>query len=217
MRGQWLGAVLGAGALAIAGAACKDASQGAIESGKPEKGQTEGSPSAPEQVNGKDKKVAPPAGAFKSAPGQDNTASVRGDSRGQGGAASNLDSDGVPTLQVAQPSYDGQPGALAGPAAQQATAAGGTPGAEVVVDGHLVERSAEALLIDAPNKHGLKVKIDDQTKFTLNGKPSTATGLIEGAEVRAAYKLKDGEPVGTRIDGTSNLGKLHPAEQMIKP
>ena len=214
MRGRWLGAVVGAGALAIAGTACKDAGQGAIESGKPEKGQTEGSPSAPEQGK-RDARVPPPAAAFQPAPGQDNTASVRGDTQGQP-PLPEIDSTGKPVEQVGQPATAGNAGALAGPAAQQATAAG-TPGAEVIVDGHLVERSPEALLIDAPNKHNLKVKLDDQTKFTLNGKPTSATGLVEGAEVRAAYKLKDGEPVGTRIDGTSNMGKLHPAEQMSKP
>ena len=214
--GRWLGTVLGAGALAIAGTACTDAGDSVAARGsrtdlnKPERGQTEGSPSMPEQSAKKDSKVAPPAGAFKPTRGQDKTAAAQEE-------PPNLDMNGAQATQVGQPATGDQPGALAGPAAQQDTAAGGTPGAEIVVDGHLVESSSDALLIDAPNKHGLRVKIDSQTKFSLDGKKSSAANLIEGAEVRAAYKLKDGEPVGTRIDGTSNLGKLHPAEQMKRP
>lgn len=150
----------------------------------------------------------------RTAAAEDNTARhevLPGDSRTGADAKSGIArANQTNTTQVGQPAAGAQPGALAGPAARQDSAAGASPGNDRIVDGTLVQAGADSILLNAPNQRGLNLKIDDSTKVTKDGKPAKASDFTEGTEVRAAYRLEGENNIAIRIEGFES-SKLHPA------
>jgi len=117
--------------------------------------------------------------------------------KGQQGSQPSSQSSSRPQASQQQPQ---QPGAL--PGSQSAQPSGTGQGAEEAT-GRITQASASEVVLDRGTAEPLHLKIDSQTK--VEGGPATSSADLQpGTEVRAAYEVKDEQPIAKRIEVTSS-------------
>lgn len=86
-----------------------------------------------------------------------------------------------------------------------ATSQQGQTSAGASVVGQVVSAKKDELVLKEQGADKeLKLKVDDSTRVTLDGRETSIDSLREGAQVRASYDAREGEPRATRIEATSS-------------
>ena len=57
----------------------------------------------------------------------------------------------------------------------------------------------DQITVQRSGQEPLNIKVDDQTKVTIDGKPGSASDLKSGGQVSVQYVMKNGQPVATMI------------------
>lgn len=77
-------------------------------------------------------------------------------------------------------------------------------GAERVVTGTVTRASGAEIAVRGAGDRPLTLRIDAQTRVTLDGRRATPSEIAEGAEVRASYRGDPSDsPVAVRVDANS--------------
>ncbi len=77
-------------------------------------------------------------------------------------------------------------------------------GEQQSVTGTVAQVSADEVQVDTANQPGLKLKVNNSTRITVDGKDASASELREGTQVRASYQGTGDQATAIRIDARSS-------------
>ena len=72
------------------------------------------------------------------------------------------------------------------------------------VSGQAVSANKDEILLRSSDQGDVRLKLNDSTSITVDGKMGTGEQIQPGEDVRATYQLIDGQPVAVKIDATSS-------------
>jgi oligoendopeptidase F len=72
------------------------------------------------------------------------------------------------------------------------------------VSGQAVSATKDELLLRSSDQGDVRLKLNDSTSITVDGKMGTGEQIQPGEDVRATYQLIDGQSVAVKIDATSS-------------
>ena len=113
--------------------------------------------------------------------------------------------DGASRTRSADPSSPAR--SMQDKSAQDRTGMGGTaPGAgeQKSVTGTVAQASADELQVDTANQPGMRLKVNNSTRITIDGKDASVSELREGSQVRASYQGNGDQATATRIEARSS-------------
>jgi hypothetical protein len=62
------------------------------------------------------------------------------------------------------------------------------------------------VLVRSPDQGDVRVKLNDSTAITVDGRMGKADDIKPGANVRASYQLIDGQPTASKLEVTNRSG-----------
>jgi hypothetical protein len=68
------------------------------------------------------------------------------------------------------------------------------------VTGTLAQATGDEVRVDTANQPGMRLKVNDSTKITVDGKDASVSQLREGSQVRASYLVVADQPTAIRIE-----------------
>jgi hypothetical protein len=77
-------------------------------------------------------------------------------------------------------------------------------GVQQSVTGTVAQVSADEVQVDTANQPGLKLKVNNSTRITVDGKDASASELREGTQVRASYQGTGDQATAIRIEARSS-------------
>src|SRR2546421_6143805 len=72
------------------------------------------------------------------------------------------------------------------------------------VSGRAVSASSDEVLVRSSDQGDLRLKLNDSTAITVDGRMGKVDDIKPGGNVRAAYQVIDGQPTALRLDVTNN-------------
>jgi len=80
------------------------------------------------------------------------------------------------------------------------------------VSGQAVSANKDEILLRSSDQGDVRLKLNDSTSITVDGKMGTGEQIQPGEDVRATYQLIDGQPVAVKIDATSTGSRTNSSE-----
>jgi hypothetical protein len=88
-------------------------------------------------------------------------------------------------------------------AARTGETAAGAAGEQKSVTGTVAQASADEVRVDTANQPGIKLKVNNSTRITVDGKDASVSELREGTQVRASYQGSGEQATAVRIEARS--------------
>jgi len=79
------------------------------------------------------------------------------------------------------------------------------------VRGRAVSANKDEVLLRSSDQGDVRLKLNDSTSITVDGKMGTGEEIQPGEDVRATYQVIDGQPTAVKIDVTSNKSRTSPS------
>jgi hypothetical protein len=79
-------------------------------------------------------------------------------------------------------------------------------GEQKSVTGTVAQASADEVRVDTANQPGIKLKVNNSTRITVDGKDASVSELREGTQVRASYQGTGDQATAIRIEARSKNG-----------
>jgi hypothetical protein len=81
--------------------------------------------------------------------------------------------------------------------------AAGAAGEQKSVTGTVAQASPDEVRVDTANQPGIKLKVNNSTRITVDGKDASVSELREGTQVRASYQGSGDQATAVRIEARS--------------
>jgi hypothetical protein len=81
--------------------------------------------------------------------------------------------------------------------------AAGAAGEQKSVTGTVAQASPDEVRVDTANEPGIKLKVNNSTRITVDGKDASVSELREGTQVRASYQGSGDQATAVRIEARS--------------
>jgi hypothetical protein len=81
--------------------------------------------------------------------------------------------------------------------------AAGAAGEQKSVTGTVAQASADEVRVDTANQPGIRLKVNNSTRITVDGKDASVSELREGTQVRASYQGSGEQATAVRIEARS--------------
>jgi hypothetical protein len=72
------------------------------------------------------------------------------------------------------------------------------------IQGKVTSASSDELTVMAPGQGDVRLKLNDSTAITIDGRQGSANQIQPGSDVRASYRLIDGTPTAMRVQVTKS-------------